>query len=546
MKPQGRWTWLAVGLSAGLLLLSLLTRSYVPIDETRYVSVAWEMWLRQDFLVPYENGQPYSHKPPLLFWLITAGWWLFGVNEWSPRMVAPLFSLASLILLPRLARLLWPDEQKFVSAAPLVLAGSGFWLAFATATMFDMLVVFFTLLGLLGVLLAWRDGRTPGWLLFGMAIGMGVLAKGPVILLHVLPPALLAPWWAVEQRPERWAHWYTGILLATALGAAIALAWALPAATAGGEAYAKAILWGQTAGRMVKSFAHRRELWWYLPSLAVVWLPLALWPGFWRTLWSTRRNLPEAGTRFCLAWFFPVLLVLSLISGKQVHYLLPLFPALALLGARGLEALPPERPRLAAGGVSLLLVGGLLAGLSWGEHFLSSPWGWREPAGAAAWGLGLMASGLALLIWRRAWTPHQTVAAMAVCATLLLAVFHLGLIPAIGPAYDLRPVSAFIGDLQRRGIAIAHIGDYADQYHFLGRLREPLLELDKQAPWQRWLQEHPRAAVIHYAKAWTEGLATSHPFAQPYRNGAVLVSLGEAVDAPSEAPTNPPPSRGIH
>jgi hypothetical protein len=48
-----------------------------PVDETRYASVAWEMWLRGDFLVPYINGEPYSHKPPLLFWLIHAGWiWL--------------------------------------------------------------------------------------------------------------------------------------------------------------------------------------------------------------------------------------------------------------------------------------------------------------------------------------------------------------------------------------------------------------------------------------------------------------------------------------
>jgi len=59
---------------------ALSTRTYFPIDETRYVGVAWEMWLRGDFLVPHLNGEPYSHKPPLLFWLFQAGWWLFGVT----------------------------------------------------------------------------------------------------------------------------------------------------------------------------------------------------------------------------------------------------------------------------------------------------------------------------------------------------------------------------------------------------------------------------------------------------------------------------------
>ncbi len=45
-----------------------------PVGETRYASVAWEMWQRGDFLVPHLNGELYSHKPPLLFWLMHAGW----------------------------------------------------------------------------------------------------------------------------------------------------------------------------------------------------------------------------------------------------------------------------------------------------------------------------------------------------------------------------------------------------------------------------------------------------------------------------------------
>ena len=77
------------------------------MDETRYASVAWEMWLRGDFLVPYINGEPYSHKPPLLFWLIHLGWALFGVNDWWPRLVAPLCALGSVPLLLKMEKLLW-------------------------------------------------------------------------------------------------------------------------------------------------------------------------------------------------------------------------------------------------------------------------------------------------------------------------------------------------------------------------------------------------------------------------------------------------------
>ncbi|MBI2235329.1 MAG: glycosyltransferase family 39 protein, partial [Micavibrio aeruginosavorus] len=55
----------------GMFLAVVLLRPLLPIDETRYVTVAWEMFLRHDPLAPLTvNGTPYHHKPPLLFWLI--------------------------------------------------------------------------------------------------------------------------------------------------------------------------------------------------------------------------------------------------------------------------------------------------------------------------------------------------------------------------------------------------------------------------------------------------------------------------------------------
>lgn len=61
-----------------LMGITLLTRPILPIDETRYIAVAWEMWVRGDYLVPDLNNIAYSHKPPLLFWLMQLSWFLFG------------------------------------------------------------------------------------------------------------------------------------------------------------------------------------------------------------------------------------------------------------------------------------------------------------------------------------------------------------------------------------------------------------------------------------------------------------------------------------
>ncbi len=321
-----RAIWLAGWLIT--LLASLWVRGLLPIDETRYVGVAWEMWVRGDLLVPHLNGEPYSHKPPFLFWVINLGWWLFGVNEWWPRVLSALFSLASLFLLVRLARMLRPGQTEVHELAPLILFSSLLWTLFSSATMFDIMLAFWVLLAVTGVVQAAQKPGTLSWLLTGLALGGGMLSKGPVILLHVLPLALLAPLWV--HREFDWKRWYGGVALAVLIGAAIILAWAIPAGLSGGEKYFHDIFWGQTANRMVQSFAHRREWWWYIPLLPIVLFPWLFWSPAWRRLAADASADSFQAGRLLLIWMVPVFIAFSLISGKQPHYLLPLFPAVAL------------------------------------------------------------------------------------------------------------------------------------------------------------------------------------------------------------------------
>jgi len=195
-----------------LMGVTLLTRPLLPVDETRYIAVAWEMWDRHDFRVPYLNGSPYSHKPPLLFWLMHLGWRLFGVNEWSARLIAPAFSLATVYLIAEVAKLLWPTRRQIGRLTAFILSGCFFWIIYSTLTMFDMLLAFFVSLGVYSILkAAYSDMSFSRWLLLGLAIGGGLLSKGPVVLLHLLPLALLAPWWR-GRGFMNWSHWYGGVL----------------------------------------------------------------------------------------------------------------------------------------------------------------------------------------------------------------------------------------------------------------------------------------------------------------------------------------------
>ena len=92
-----------------LYLAAICFRPLLPIDETRYASVAWEMFMRQDWLKPLTmNFEPYHHKPPLLFWFIDASWAIFGVSRWAATLPVALSSLASVYLTVVLGRLLFP------------------------------------------------------------------------------------------------------------------------------------------------------------------------------------------------------------------------------------------------------------------------------------------------------------------------------------------------------------------------------------------------------------------------------------------------------
>lgn len=370
---------------AGCLLLVLLAsifgRPDIPIDETRYVSVAWEMWSGGDWLVLHKNGEPYHHKPPLLFWLIGAGWALFGVNDWWPRCISAGFSLAALLLTAAVGRRLWPRAEGGARAlgerAGWLLLGMAFWLFFSTSVVFDILLTACALLALLAGLRAWDGEQRCTWGLFGLALGLGILAKGPVVLLPVLPPLLLAPWWG-GRRP---AGWYAGLGKGFLLGAAIALAWAVPAAIFGGEEFRKAIFWGQTAGRVSGSLAHRQPFWFYLAVLPLLLFPWFFWGRAWQAAATALRERWAPGTRFCLAWIVPAFLVLSISGGKQAHYLMPLLPAVALLLAAGwprqtrgsIPAALPLALLLAVLGL-LLLRPDLWAGRFWFMPLIDGSW----------------------------------------------------------------------------------------------------------------------------------------------------------------------------
>jgi 4-amino-4-deoxy-L-arabinose transferase-like glycosyltransferase len=503
-----------------LIALSFTLRPVLPIVETRYLGVAWEMHLSGDWLVPTLNGAPYSHKPPLLFWLINLGWKAFGVTEIWGRLVAPLFGLGSLALTAVLARQLCPqvtagrDGTATAATATIILFGAATWMYMASLVYFDLLVTFFAVLGALGLVRAARGQKVSGFALFGIGIGFGVLSKGPVILVHLLPLALFAPLWAGDPvwrggASANWRHWYAGVLSGIALGAAIALAWAIPAAAAGGETFAKEIFWTQSAGRMVDSFAVRQPVWFYLQLLPVVLFPWVFWPPAWRALGALRHGV-EPAARFCLLWFVAGFVILSLISGKQQHYLLPLLPGLALLLARQIgkpgmritsrdQALPAA-VILVAGTLLAIAPAVLRAAPELQQLWKRLPWFIHIPE---LMGLSLIAAAILVLILGQKNTASRAVPLLALLPATLFAVAHLFIFtsPTFVTPMIVHPAAEFLRSQEIAGHPIAVVGVYNDEYHFLGRLEYPIAEIRPGGSLE-WLEQNPQGVVVTRTREW--------------------------------------------
>lgn len=512
---------------AALALAALFLRPLWPVDETRYLAVAWEMWQRGDFLVPYLNGEPYSHKPPLLFWLIHAGWGVFGVNEWWPRLVPSLLAFTGVMLMQRLARQLWPTQAELANTATWIVFGTFLFAGLFTLLGFDPLLMCSTLIGMSGLVRAAQGERMRGLLWLGVGIGLGVLSKGPVILLHLLPAAVLAPWWATLPRGTI-VRWYLGVLGALLLGAAIALAWAAPAAYFGGEAYRNAIFWGQTAGRMAESFAHREPWWHYLSMLPLMLFPWFLWPALWRGVAGLRNSINEPSVRFLLAWIVPVFVGFSLISGKQIRYLLPLIPAFALLAAYALQRVKdkPARYDLLLPALACFLLSGVWLYLRLHPAKLELPdWAATFPAWPA-WafalvGAALLFAGLTLL------TTRLRVLALSMLA--LLTVAYLSVIPLLAPYIDTRPVAQHLASLQARDIPVAYWGKYHAQFNFAGRLTKPLALVDNESV-HAWVRQHPLGRIVVIDRAPTVSAAKPE-VERLFRGAYVKVWTGENLIA---------------
>lgn len=209
-----------------LLLLVVCCLLYIPgmmvdvmeVDAAQYASMSVEMLQTGNFLQIYEQGRDYLDKPPLLFWLSTVSYYLFGIHNWSYKLPSILFTLLAIYSVYRFSKLYY-DEATALLASLFTASAQ------AVMLMNNDIRTDNLLLG--SVMLAvWQIGeidrgskKSKHAALAGVGIGLGMLAKGPLGL--VIPVLCYGPVWLVQRnwkmifRPIWLLTLFTTIILLT-------------------------------------------------------------------------------------------------------------------------------------------------------------------------------------------------------------------------------------------------------------------------------------------------------------------------------------------
>jgi len=365
----GRPSWSALALLLvlpALLLYPKLSYALIEPDESRYAQIPREMLQRGDWVVPTLQGEPYLDKPPLFYWLVMLSYAVLGVGEGPARLVPALCVHGTLLAIYLLGRRSVGERPALVAAVVLLVA-PGF-MVMSRLLILDGLLLLLTTLTILCALEAVRRPNLHygWWLASAVACGLGVLCKGPVIVILLAGPLALY----FGRLTWRAGLLYLVVVLALSLPWFVALGLRQPE-------FLHYFFWQHNVERFLAPSMHVKGVWFYGPVVLGVLFPasLLIWPLL-RFLLS--RDTADARTpelAFHLVAGGWCILFFTLSSCKLPTYILPGMPFVALVIGVFLVRTGWDRSRL-----THTVAGASLASLAF-LHTVGLPWyaNYRSP-----------------------------------------------------------------------------------------------------------------------------------------------------------------------
>ena len=473
-------------LGVTLFFFRLGSRPLWDTDEGMHAATSKDMVLSGDYITPRLNGESFYDKPVLFNWLAAASLRVFGFTEFAARLPAAVLGLSTVLLTYFLGRRMFNATVGLLGG--VILATGIEYIILSRIVVHDIALVFFMTLALFAYYCAFesKKRRTICLMIFYASLGLATLTKGPIGLL--LPTLIVGLFLLVMKRltflKEMRLGWgITGFLLITA-------PWYILIMLRNPD-YAGYFFLKQNLMNFISAEArHPGPFYYYFHTLFggffpwSVFLPLALIHG-------VNRRSEEHGVarRYLLLWLGVVFVFFSTASSKLTPYILPLFPAAALLVADlWYSLLKAPTKGLRWGFISSLLP--LVIFFSVGLIYL-----WLNPLTRAEYKYGLdlmrgnalvflmlacVAVAFGLLLKRRYAGSFSALAGMVVAAILYFIVL---IVPAINPYRSTKGLAATLDTMLPPGEGMIFFEDLRDSALFYTNrlavvLRDPKRLLD--------------------------------------------------------------------
>lgn len=335
MKPYGKLAVVLLGVTCLFAFFAGLG-SYPLLDpgDGYFAEASREMLRRGEFVVPYLNGQIYFSKPIMIYWLIMGAYNLLGVSEFAARLPSALLATMSVALTFAMAQRIKGGRAGLLAA--LVLASSPLFCTFGRMCLVDMAFTTWLTAALAATLFTLSRGGGKQWPLIYIALGLAVLTKGPAALVMFAGAFIF---FAIVQRGD-WRDYVRELRLLPGLGilAVVSVPWFVAVGLATDWLWPKVFLFFENMGRFEGQTNHRNtNPFYYLLVLAYGLFP---WTIIAPALVGKIRQSFIDNRLVCLlaCWVVAVVGAFTLSSTKLQTYILPAFPAVAVLFGLAIDA----------------------------------------------------------------------------------------------------------------------------------------------------------------------------------------------------------------